>query len=96
VFAIEYFQRAGVANIEAATTIAEYQRALLKLGFAQNGQSVPMFYCGPKTKSVAEAVTARSWLLAKGDTDWDQYPLIRTPRRPTSSLQRAAVAMGHD
>lgn len=75
-FAVDYLRREGATQMEAATSLATYQRAFLKLGFTASGQMVPMFYARPAPGlEEAQGPGAPNWLLGRADSDWDQFPL---------------------
>ncbi len=67
-FATQTLQAQGVTYILAASSVREFQRELLGLGFKQTKASTPMI-------RAEVAVPTEGWLLGKGDHDWDQFPL---------------------
>lgn len=76
-FAVRYFKEAKVKDIQAATTVIPYQDCLRKLGFHESRSSYPMFHCKLDCPEKIVAQEPGSWLLGKGDHDWDQFPLAR-------------------
>lgn len=72
--AVDFFGK-SVELIECATTVEEYKRAYLNLGFVKIKEVVPMFYS--KEDFPGEDIITKhgSWFLNRGDHDWDQYPL---------------------
>jgi GNAT superfamily N-acetyltransferase len=74
-FAVDYLRREGVTQIEAATSLPAYERALRKLGFDASGQMVPMFHARPAGHDQGSGGAAPNLLLGRADSDWDQFPL---------------------
>jgi len=68
-------KRQRVSNIVAASSIVTYQRELTRLGFRVVRTTTPMFYCRASSVETAAAQRPGAWLFAKGDQDWDQFPL---------------------
>lgn len=73
----------GAKDISAASTLSVYQKALVSLGFHPVKEVFAMFHCkpGPADElsgvNCEQAVEPGSWLLGRGDHDWDQYPLAK-------------------
>jgi GNAT superfamily N-acetyltransferase len=76
-FAVRYFKKARVKDILAASSVRPYQAGLEALGFKQMNEAFPMFHCKVESPECKAAQEPGSWLLSKGDHDWDQYPLAR-------------------
>jgi hypothetical protein len=80
---VRRLQADGAKDISAAATLAPYQRALESLGFLPVKEVFAMFHCKPEAADelssvdCARAVEPGSWLLGRGDHDWDQFPLAK-------------------
>lgn len=72
--AMRVFNEASIGTVVAATNVRSYQHALELFGFAKIREDVPV--AGSRVNgALVERALASRWLLAKGDHDWDQYPL---------------------
>ncbi len=76
-FAVRYFKKARVKDILAASSVHSYQKWFEALGFRRTREAFPMFHCKNNSPECVAAQEPGSWLLSKGDHDWDQYPLAR-------------------
>jgi GNAT superfamily N-acetyltransferase len=74
-YAVDHFNAARVASVQAATTIPEYQAVYEAFGFREVKEVVPMAHIKPETADCQRALTPGSWFFGKADHDWDQYPL---------------------
>jgi hypothetical protein len=67
-------QAEGVESISAATNLPAYQAALRRFGFRRTEPATPMVHCRGEA-GICQTLLARgSFLLGKGDHDWDQFP----------------------
>jgi GNAT superfamily N-acetyltransferase len=76
-FAVRYFKQARAKDILVASSVRPYQVWLEALGFKPGKEVFPMFHCKVECPECLAAQEPGSWLLSKGDHDWDQYPLAR-------------------
>jgi len=72
----------SVDNVWAATSVPSYSAVLRRHGFVPSGQSVAMFFCGHETAVATKRASEKGWLLSRGDSDWDAYPIMEGPPNP--------------
>ena len=72
---IAHLRSQGVESILAATNWHQYQEALKTYHFRETGRVIPMIHCREAPKICDTLLSPGSWLLGRGDHDWDQFPL---------------------
>ena len=73
-FSIKLFQRDKVEQIIISTTVPKWQELLLQFGFQKMGETIPVIHCSDKVLQKDVLKNGTSWLLSRGDHDWDQFP----------------------
>ncbi len=71
---IRRFRQAGVAYLTAATSVSAYQEALRAMGFRKTKDVIPTIHYRSTDQDAKPDLASLSWLLGRGDHDWDQYP----------------------
>ena len=71
---IRRLRQAGVAYLTAATSVPAYQDALQAMGFQKTKEVVPTIHHRSTRQDAEPNLASLSWLLGRGDHDWDQYP----------------------
>ena len=73
-FSIKHFHGEKVEQIIISTTVPKWQELLLQFGFQKTGGTVPVIHCSDKVLQEDILGHGKSWLLSRGDHDWDQFP----------------------
>ena len=73
-FSIKHFQRDKVEQIIISTTVPKWQELLWQFGFQKMGETIPVIHCSDKVLQKDVLKNGTSWLLSRGDHDWDQFP----------------------
>ena len=71
---IRRLRQAGVAYLTAATSVPAYQEALRAVGFRKTKDVIPTIHYRPPGQGSNLDLASLSWLLGRGDHDWDQVP----------------------
>jgi len=73
-FSIKHFHREKVEQVIVSTTVPKWQELLLQFGFQKTGETIPVIHCSDKVLQEEVLKDGTSWLLSRGDHDWDQFP----------------------
>jgi hypothetical protein len=71
---VRRLRQAGAAYLTAATSVPAYQKALRAIGFRKTKDVIPTVHFRPLPGAADLDPAALTWLLGRGDHDWDQYP----------------------
>ena len=73
-FSIKHLHIEKVEQVIVSTTVPKWQELLLQFGFQKTGETVPVIHCSDKMLQKDVLEDGESWLLSRGDHDWDQFP----------------------
>lgn len=79
-FSIRYFKSKKVHSIVTAASMHSMAHCLTQLGF-RKVKEIPFLMLSSHRQEKFRDSQSQSWFLSRGDSDWDQYPLLRSLSR---------------